>query len=788
VRFFDLGFVPPVARRSARALLVLALPVACTETPTEVMVPGDGTASSTGVTTTSSASASSDSSGVGTEAGTTMDPGDSSTSGTEETSDTEGTTTGGVCGDGILDPGEACDMDELGGADCVGQGQTGGTLACDKNCAFDVSGCYLCGDGNIDLPEQCDGANLGGEDCASQGFDDGGLSCDALMCTFDTSSCYECGDGNIDPGEVCDGANLDGQGCGDQGFDGGTLACDALMCTFDTSSCYVCGDGAIDPGEVCDLADLGGEDCISQGFDAGTLACSGTCIFDTSMCESFACGNSVIDGADECDGIDLGGETCESQGFPEGGTLDCNGGCTFDTSACCGDGNVGMGEICDGPPPPGATCVDEGFDGGIIDCASNCMMLDTSGCFFCGDGTANPGEDCDQMDLNGGTCGNQGFDGGILGCSGACTYDTSACFVCGDNTIDPGEICDGTDLGGETCESQMLGFTGGVLGCEVVCDGFDTTGCTSLPRPIAGEVVISEIMKDSFTVADDSGGEWIELHNPGGVTYQLGGCTLDIVGSGDSVMIDSDLVSTPGSYLGLAEGSGGGPGFAADFEWPLGALPLPDTADEIQLNCDGITVDSVSYDDGVSFPDTEGTALNLDPLHLNTVDNDVGANWCDAIDNYNGDLGTPGAPNTACPETIDFCALQFPTTIIAVQNTIETVYGRLFIAGLTDVNMAGNDPSGAVLAGVGYGPDGSDPAVDPTWVWTDAMPNPGWNGAGAPNNDEYQADLQIPAPGTYDYAYRFSGDFGATFTYCDVGAGSSDGYDPADAGAMTSNP
>jgi predicted extracellular nuclease len=49
--------------------------------------------------------------------------------------------------------------------------------------------------------------------------------------------------------------------------------------------------------------------------------------------------------------------------------------------------------------------------------------------------------------------------------------------------------------------------------------------------------------------------------------------------------------------------------------------------------------------------------------------------------------------------------------------------------------------------------------------------------------------LSVPAPGTYDYAFRFSGDDGATFTYCDgQAAGSSDGYQPANAGQMTSSP
>jgi hypothetical protein len=71
------------------------------------------------------------------------------------------------------------------------------------------------------------------------------------------------------------------------------------------------------------------------------------------------------------------------------------------------------------------------------------------------------------------------------------------------------------------------------------------------------------------------------------------------------------------------------------------------------------------------------------------------------------------------------------------------------------------------------------------------VPNPGWNGslAGAPNDDEYQATLVVPAPGVYDYAYRFSGNSGGSFTYCDGDApGNTNGYASANAGQMTATP
>lgn len=136
---------------------------------------------------------------------------------------------------------------------------------------------------------------------------------------------------------------------------------------------------------------------------------------------------------------------------------------------------------------------------------------------------------------------------------------------------------------------------------------------------------------------------------------------------------------------------------------------------------------------------------------------------------------------------IDFCRLQFPLLITETVGANVMVFGRLYIAGLTDQTGL-NDPAPEVTGYVGYGPDGSSPPG--SWTWFTGMPNPGYS-PGSPgheaNNDEYQATLAVPgAPGTYDFAFRFTGDGGATFTYCDGGIeGSSNGYNPAEAGQMT---
>lgn len=59
-------------------------------------------------------------------------------------------------------------------------------------------------------------------------------------------------------------------------------------------------------------------------------------------------------------------------------------------------------------------------------------------------------------------------------------------------------------------------------------------------------------------------------------------------------------------------------------------------------------------------------------------------------------------------------------------------------------------------------------------------------------NDEYVGTFTAPAtPGDYDYAAKASADYGLAWTYCNLGGdscnygGSTDGYEPSDAGALT---
>lgn len=259
-----------------------------------------------------------------------------------------------LCGNGVIDPTEDCEGDNLDGQDCTTLGMSfeGGTLTCGPACRFDTSQCMLptCGNGIIDPGEQCDGIELGLATCQSLGFVSGMLQC-TVSCGYNTTACVApvCGDGIISPaaGEQCDDNNT-------QSGDGCNAACQVepgWVCTGEPSVCVPsCGNGVWNPGEDCDGSDLNGATCQSVGFAGGTLACRTDCSFNTSGCLASVCPNGVKEGSEECDGSDFGGQTCASFGFAAG-SLSCDGSCQISTAGCtnsvCGNGVVEAGEQCD---------------------------------------------------------------------------------------------------------------------------------------------------------------------------------------------------------------------------------------------------------------------------------------------------------------------------------------------------------------------------------------------------------------------------------------------------------
>jgi hypothetical protein len=78
-------------------------------------------------------------------------------------------------------------------------------------------------------------------------------------------------------------------------------------------------------------------------------------------------------------------------------------------------------------------------------------------------------------------------------------------------------------------------------------------------------------------------------------------------------------------------------------------MQLGNSGDEVVLVHDGVEIDEVAYDSGVTWPDPTGHSFGLDPSALNHSDNDDPANWCVSTTTYgDGDEGTPGDENDLC--------------------------------------------------------------------------------------------------------------------------------------------
>jgi hypothetical protein len=148
-------------------------------------------------------------------------------------------------------------------------------------------------------------------------------------------------------------------------------------------------------------------------------------------------------------------------------------------------------------------------------------------------------------------------------------------------------------------------------------------------------------MRDPTAIPDPNG-EWFEIVNVSGETHQLMNCVFHDDGV-DTFTIDADLTIAPGEFLVFARTIN--PGFVPDFVY--NSMTLGNGSDDIELECNALTVDIVAWDG--TFPAPVGAAIQLDPAAQDDLANDDGGNWCAAGSAYfMGDLGTPGAINSGC--------------------------------------------------------------------------------------------------------------------------------------------
>ena len=201
------------------------------------------------------------------------------------------------CGDGTVNDGEECDGTKLNGASCSSKGYDSGVLGCFDSgeylCTFDYSSCEtnaICGDGVREGPETCELGDLNGETCESQGFGPGTLVCDTSetgsCMRFITEDCSELVEPNktiekndTQTSEIECSDNIDNDGDGKKD-------CDDLDCAT-SIECMFCGNTLVQGGEQCDGTNLDGATCESENFElGGALTCGTNCKFDYSNCKT----------------------------------------------------------------------------------------------------------------------------------------------------------------------------------------------------------------------------------------------------------------------------------------------------------------------------------------------------------------------------------------------------------------------------------------------------------------------------------------------------------------------
>jgi cysteine-rich repeat protein len=193
--------------------------------------------------------------GCGDDAELTATAGDSDSESTSTTTSDGGDATSGTTGATTDPSGSDSDSEGTTSADTTTTTTTGG-LSDSGEDTGSTGGDGICGDGLLDPGEDCDDGNdLEGDGCEPD-------------CTLSPPP-DDCGNGELDEGEACDGEMLPLTACNDldEKYTAGDLGC-AVNCSYDLSACEVCeAPGLVVPcdGESDDVLHAMGLGCDSLG-------------------------------------------------------------------------------------------------------------------------------------------------------------------------------------------------------------------------------------------------------------------------------------------------------------------------------------------------------------------------------------------------------------------------------------------------------------------------------------------------------------------------------------------
>ena len=220
------------------------------------------------------------------------------------------------------------------------------------------------------------------------------------------------------------------------------------------------------------------------------------------------------------------------------------------------------------------------------------------------------------------------------------THDTTAGRSLSLNSLNPADA----DVASNWCTSTSS-YGDGDLGtpgaANDVC--IQSTPLISLS---AGDLVISEVMVDPAAVSDFRG-EWFEIYNNTSDTVDLDGLTVSCGGNNGFTVSGENLITSGESILFSVKNNsttnGGMTNVDVEYSYADCAFTYNDS---LSIGFGVTAFDSLSWTS--DYPFSSGNSMTLG--NLSATANDSASNWCAGSSTYgDGDVGTPGLSNDACP-------------------------------------------------------------------------------------------------------------------------------------------